>query len=122
MDLLKRVLRAEEPRVRAAAIRTLGHWAGRAEGWEPILIAAARDESALVRAEAVKSAAEYQGLAAAEVIFEVSTRPLDVELENVLKYASGQINVENYFFNDERNQPLVRPLGHQNVVGTGGHS
>lgn len=94
VDLLQKVFQADEPRVRAAAIRTLGHWAGRVGGWEETLIAASRDESALVRAEAVKAAVELQGLAASEVIFETATRAMDPELDTVLKYAKGQINVD----------------------------
>jgi len=94
MKLLEKVLLAAEPRVRAAAIRTLGHWAGRVEDWEETLLSAARDASALVRAEAVKAAVEFGGPAAAEVVFEVATRPLDPELETVLKYARGQLNVD----------------------------
>ncbi len=93
-DLLKTVFQAAEPRVRAAAIRTLGHWGTRLADWEPTLVAAARDESALVRAEAVKSAVSFEGLAAAEIIFEVATRPTDPELETVLNYARGKINVD----------------------------
>lgn len=91
LDLLATVAKAEEPRVRAAAIRTLGHWASQVDDWEDLLINAARDESALVRAEAAKAAVEFSGLAAAEAVFEVATRPVDPELETVLKYAKGQI-------------------------------
>ena len=94
MDLLTTVFKAKNERVRAAAIRTLGHWASQVDDWEPVLVAAARDNAALVRAEAVKAAAEFQGQAAAEVIFEVATRPTDVELDTVLAYAKGQINVD----------------------------
>ena len=94
LDLLKKVFKADEPKVRAAAIRTLGHWAGRVEGWEDTLIAASRDESALVRAEAVKAAVDLQGLIASEVIFETATRPTDPELNVVLNYAKGSINVD----------------------------
>lgn len=94
LDLLKAVFTADEPRVRAAAIRTLGHWAGRVNDWAPTLLAAARDNSALVRAEAVKTAVEFEGLTAAEVIFEAATRPTDPELDTVLKYAQGKINVD----------------------------
>jgi putative heme-binding domain-containing protein len=94
IQLVQKVLKAAEPRVRAAAIRTLGHWAGRVEGWESVLVAAGQDSSALVRAEAVKAAVEFQGLAAAEVIFEVGTRPTDPELNTVLNYARGRINVD----------------------------
>ncbi|MCH8829459.1 MAG: HEAT repeat domain-containing protein [Planctomycetes bacterium] len=93
--LLQRVLKAEEPRVRAAAIRTLGHWGNKIKNWQPILVAAARDKSALVRAEAVKAAVNFDGLAAAEVIFEAATRPTDPELDFVLKYARSQLKVDS---------------------------
>lgn len=93
-DLLKKVFMAQEPRVRAAAVRTLGHWSGRLSDWETTLLAAARDESPLVRAEAVKAAVEFDGLASAETIFEVLTHPLDPELEAVIKYAKGKLNVD----------------------------
>ena len=94
VDLIKTLMQAAEARVRAAAIRTLGHWSDKASDWENVLLAAARDESPLVRAEAVKSAVNFEGLAAAEVIFEVATRPLDPELDNVLKFARGKIDAD----------------------------
>ncbi|MDB5385756.1 MAG: Auracyanin-A precursor [Planctomycetaceae bacterium] len=94
LELLKQVFTAAEPRVRAAAIRTLGHWGPRVSDWEPTLTAAARDSSALVRAEAVKSAVAYEGSAAAEILFEVAARPTDPELETVLNFARGKINVD----------------------------
>jgi len=94
-ELLATVAKASEPKVRAAAIRTLGHWADQVDGWDKILIAAARDESGLVRAEAVKAAVSFEGLIAAEAIFEVATRPMDPELDTVLKYAKSQIKVDS---------------------------
>ena len=95
LPLLSKVFQADEPRVRAAAIRTLGHWGGRLkDGWQDLLLAAARDESALVRAEALKAAVEYDGYATAEAIFEAATRTMDPELETVLKYAKSRINVD----------------------------
>ncbi len=94
LDLLNKVFRADEPRVRAAAIRTLGHWAGRVEDWQPTLVAAARDDSPLVRAEAVKAAVEFADVASTEVIFEVATRPTDPELDRILAYAKGSIDVD----------------------------
>ncbi|MCA9197803.1 MAG: HEAT repeat domain-containing protein, partial [Planctomycetales bacterium] len=87
--------KATDGRVRAAAIRTLGHWGQKVTDWQPILAAAAEDESALVRAEAVKAAVSFTGLAAAEVIFEVANHPLDPELETVLNYAKNQIQVDS---------------------------
>ncbi len=94
MPLLKKVFRAREPRVRAAAIRTLGHWGPEITDWEPTLTAAARDPSALVRAEAAKAAVAFKGLPAAEVIFEVAARPTDPELDVVLKYARGTLDID----------------------------
>ena len=95
LDMVKRLQGAKDGRVRAAAIRTLGHWAPKVKkAGESLLVAASRDESALVRAEAVKAAVEFQGLSSAEVIFEVGTRPTDPELEFVLRYARGKINVD----------------------------
>ncbi len=104
MALVEKTFQAEEARVRAAAVRTLGHWAqhkfgsqvlkGHLPGWERLLNAAAADPSPLVRAEAVKAALEFDGLVPAEVIFSVATRPMDPELEDVLGYARGQINVD----------------------------
>ncbi len=102
LALVKKVFQADEPRVRAAAIRSLGHWGPRAfltpgaitDGWQDILMHASRDESPLVRAEALKAAVEYTGTASAEVIFEVATRPMGSELENVLAYARQNIDVD----------------------------
>ncbi len=104
MSLIEKTFRADEPRVRAAAVRTLGHWAnhqirgralsGHLPGWEPLLRAAATDDSALVRAEALKAAVEFGGPPAAEAIFEVAVRPVDPELKDILAYARGQIDVD----------------------------
>ena len=98
-DLVQKLQKAKEGKIRAAAIRTLGHWAKITEGWQPdivetLLITGARDESALVRAEAVKAAVEFETSAAAEAIFEAATRPLDPELTTVINYAKSRINVD----------------------------
>ena len=95
-ELLKKVLSAAEPRVRAAAIRTLGHWGDKLSDWEPTLNAAA---TAIVRpsSEPKRSksrAVSYEGIAAAEIIFEVAGRPTDPELDTVADRARGQINVD----------------------------
>ncbi len=91
--LLATVMRAEEPRVRAAAVRTLGHWAGQVPQWSSLLVRAAQDGSPLVRAEAVKAAAEFSGMEAAEILFQVMTQPTDPELETVLKYAGDRLGI-----------------------------
>ena len=106
-DLLARVFNAEEPRVRAAAIRTLGQWGSQVDNWQPLLLAAARDSSPLVRAEAVKAATSFPGLVSAEVIFEVANQPTDPELDTVINYARQQLQLDQII--DESlasNQPL----------------
>lgn len=92
-NLISKTFEAAEERVRAAAIRTLGHWAGQVQRWEPLLLAAARDQSALVRAEAVKTAVEFDHPASLEAMFEAGSRPLDPEMETVLKYAQAELKV-----------------------------
>lgn len=94
LELVQKTFQAKEPRVRAAAIRTLGHWAGKVNGWQDTLVSAARDESALVRAEAVKAAVEFSGEAAAEAFFEVANRNVDAELLDVLAYGKSKIQVD----------------------------
>ena len=56
-----------DPHALAEARSTLTPWAGRVAGWEETLLTAARDESPLVRAEAIKAAVEFAGGAAADV-------------------------------------------------------
>lgn len=92
--LLQRVFQAAEPRIRAAAIRTLGHWSQQVSAGNELLLTAARDESPLVRAEAVKAAVDFQGVAAVEAIFEVLSRSMDPELEAVVKFAKSQLNLD----------------------------
>ncbi|MEM8668702.1 MAG: PVC-type heme-binding CxxCH protein [Planctomycetota bacterium] len=95
LPLVNKVFQADEPRVRAAAIRTLGHWAQRVTDWQNVLLAAATDDSPLVRAEALKAAVEFgDNSVTAEVFFEVATRPVDPEIDVVIKYARRVIRIE----------------------------
>ncbi len=91
--LIEKTFQAQEPRVRAAAIRTLGHWAGKVEGWQALLLQAARDPEALVRAEAVKAAVGFDDSAAFEAVFEAGVRELDPEMKTVLKYAEKEMKI-----------------------------
>lgn len=94
LDLAAKVMTAKDPRVRAAAVRTLGWWAKSAPSGLAMIQDGARDSEPLVRAEAVVAAANFEPSAGvAEVIFEAGTRPLDPHMEYVLKYASGVLNV-----------------------------
>ena len=106
-SLLNTVVQADEPRVRSAAIRTLGHWGERVANWKDLLLSAARDNEPLVRAEAVKAAVTFGRPEAAEVVFEVATRPTDPELDTVLTYATGQLRVDQVVHNAiQAGQPL----------------
>ncbi|MEC9093268.1 MAG: PVC-type heme-binding CxxCH protein, partial [Planctomycetota bacterium] len=116
LPLLAKVFKAKEPRVRAAAIRTLGHWAGRTENWEELLLAAAQDPAALVRAEALKAAVEFEGVATAEAIFEAATRSMDPELETVLKYAKSQINVDAVIADAQKAGTKLSPAAQSYVL------
>ncbi|MBI1369273.1 MAG: c-type cytochrome [Planctomycetes bacterium] len=93
-DLLRKVYGATNPLVRAAAIRTLGHWGTAVPDGAALLLDGARDESAAVRAEAVIAATSFDGLDGAEAIFEVATRPTDPQLDYNLNWARGKINVD----------------------------
>ncbi len=119
LELLKRVVTAKEPRVRAAAIRTLGHWAGRVTDWEKTLMSAARDESALVRAEAVKSAVDLGGLTGAEAVFAANTMALDPEMETVLKYAKSQLDIDSMIKQMLATGKELSPAANAYVLATG---
>lgn len=95
LPLLTRVFKAEEPRVRAAAVRTLGNWGSAAGQWNELLNTAAADQSALVRAEAVKAAVAFDGPDAATAVFTAAMMPTDPELEVVLKYATQQMQLHS---------------------------
>ncbi len=118
--LLQKVAQAKEPKLRAAAIRTLGHWGPQVDGWESLLVAAARDSEPLVRAEAAKAAVSFTGLPAAEVIFEVANRPTDVELDHVLKYARGQLNVDALVKEALAGNKALSPAAQQYVLRNAG--
>ena len=119
LELLKRVVTASEPRVRAAAIRTLGHWAGRVSGWEKTLMDAARDDSALVRAEAVKSAVDLGGLTGAEAVFAANSLKLDPEMETVLAFAKSRLNIDSMIQQMLATGEQLSPAARSYVLATG---
>jgi plastocyanin len=120
VSLVETTFQAREPRVRAAAIRTLGHWAGKIDGWQSILQSAARDESPLVRAEAVKAATCFPKYPASEVILEVASRPVDPELNTVISYAAKEIDIESLIkemiLSGTRLSPPARKYALQNMA------
>ena len=94
LELLKTVFTAAEPRVRAAAIRTLGHWSEIVDDWEPTLLAAA---GMRIRWYVPRRSRRRRNSQASLPPRSCSKWPigeLDDELEAVLAYAKGQLEVD----------------------------
>jgi putative heme-binding domain-containing protein len=87
-DLLRRLLRADDPRIRAAATRVLGAWADRIESPEALLAAQARDPHPRVRLEAVLAAGRIASAAAAEAALAALDRPTDPLLDFALRHTT----------------------------------
>jgi putative heme-binding domain-containing protein len=86
-DLLRRLLGAGDPRVRAAAVRVLGYWHDRVPEPERLLATAARDVQPRVRLEAVLAAGRIPTAAAAQAALAALDRPLDPLLDFALRKA-----------------------------------
>jgi azurin len=84
-ELLKTLLASPHSQARAAATRVLAAWNARVPDGVKLLLERARDDDAHVRAEALVAAVQFDGLPAAEVLFEVSLRPTDPQLDFVIK-------------------------------------
>jgi mono/diheme cytochrome c family protein/glucose/arabinose dehydrogenase/lysophospholipase L1-like esterase len=97
--LLRRLLKAKDHRVRAAAVRVLRYNAHRISGQTDLLLAAAHDDHGRVRMEAIAAASwlgEARGLA---IIKEAGNRPLDSWNKPVFDAAmafltSGKLEIE----------------------------
>jgi glucose/arabinose dehydrogenase/azurin len=92
--LLKTVMTCAEPRARAAATKVLRDWSGQVKNWEELLTLAAKDEEAIVRSDAAVAAAWFEGIAAAEAVFEIASRPLDPQLTHNLDITRRKLNVD----------------------------
>ena len=90
--LLRLLLRSPHPKARAAATRVLGHWEAHVEDAVLLLQQQSRDEEPLVRAEAVVAAAAFEGLDAAEVVFQAAGRPLDDQLEYAISQTRRSVD------------------------------
>ncbi len=115
--LLKRVLSSPHHLARAAAVRVLGHWGEQVQDGLTLLLRAARDSEPMVRAEAVVAAAAFEGLGAAEVVFEVQSRPLDEQLT----YAISQTRLvtDNYWRQALKEGKHLSPAGQAFVLRHG---
>lgn len=84
-DLLVRLLRAEDPRARAAATRVLRYMRRHVKGAEDLLRAQAGDEYPRVRLEAVVAASSFQTSEAAGAALEALRHPTDRFLDYALR-------------------------------------
>lgn len=79
--LLKDLLEANEPRVRAGATRVLAQWQEWMEGSEELLAARSQDEHPRVRLEAIRGLARRPSASSAELILAAVEKPMDRFLE-----------------------------------------
>ncbi len=85
-DLLAKLLKAKDARVRAYGTRVIGNWAAKLPNAEALLNERIRDENSRVRLEAVVAASYVNKPEAAEII----TKALDAPRDRFLDYALAQ--------------------------------
>jgi putative membrane-bound dehydrogenase-like protein len=83
-DLMKRMLKSENHRARAAATRVLSYWHPRIEGSTELLNTMFSDDSAMVRAEAVRAASFFPADDVAEGILDVMGMEVDTQMEYLM--------------------------------------
>ena len=81
--LLERVLKSDEPRARAAAVRVVGHWASRLDDPIKLLEPMVQDPYPRVRLEAVRALAAVPSPQS----IVIATRVLDKPMDSFLNYA-----------------------------------
>src|SRR5262249_7059246 len=79
--LLARVLKSNEPRARAAAVRVVGHWASRLADPLKLLEPMIEDAYPRVRLEAVRAGASVPTVASMKLATGVLDKPVDPVLE-----------------------------------------
>lgn len=92
-DLLDRVLKAKDYRVRAAGVRVLSFWLDRVEDPLAMLKPMVNDEAGRVRVEAVRALSFLQGDAAMEVALESLNHDTDKWLEYTLEETVRQLEM-----------------------------
>lgn len=91
-SLLKRLLKAEDYHVRAAAVRTLRYVGHQIPEQADLLIEAARDEQGRVRMEAIAAASWLEKEAGLAVLDAAADQPMDRWLEPVYATARAHLN------------------------------
>jgi len=91
--LLGQLLKAEDFRIRAAAVRVVGHWHDRLGDPIALLEPRVADESPRVRLEAVRSLAEIPSARAAGVALGALEKPMDPFLDYALWLTARQLKL-----------------------------
>lgn len=86
IDLLKKLLRAEDPRARAAATRVLCYWRDRVPKVMELLTAQANDSHPRVRLEAVRAASFFQDPGQVTTAYEIAIQTLAYDQDDYLEY------------------------------------
>lgn len=108
-SLLRLVLKSPDNRVRAAATRMVGQWGIQIPNGAILLQESARDDEPLVRAEAVVAAAAFEGLDAAEVIFQAKLRPTDPQLD--FNIQQTRLKLDSYWEQALKEGRTLSPAG-----------
>lgn len=91
-SLIRRLLKAEDYRVRASAVRTLRYVGHQIPEQTELLIEAARDDHGRVRLEAIVAASWLQPEAGLAILEEAGKHPLDEWIENAYATAMAHLN------------------------------
>lgn len=90
--LLTKVLAVKDAKTRAAGVRVIGNWGSKLPNGIALLKKAAADPDPFVRSQAVWSASSFEGLDAAEVMMQVASQPLDVQLEEQIAFSRKSLD------------------------------
>lgn len=90
-ELLVELLRAQDGRVRAAAVRVLSHWLDRIEAPMELLKPLVTDDHPRVRAEAVRTLALFPDPSATAVALRSLTKPTDLFLDYAIKLTAMEM-------------------------------
>ncbi|MGV8878689.1 MAG: PVC-type heme-binding CxxCH protein [Sphingobacteriaceae bacterium] len=91
-ELLAKVLAVKDPKIRAAGIRVIGNQGPKIANGIALLKKAATDPDPFVRSQAVWAASTFEGLDAADIMMEVASQPMDIQLGEQVAFAEKSLN------------------------------
>ena len=100
-DLLKKLLKAEDFRVRAAAVKTLRYNTDKIEDYHNLLMEGARDENNRVRLETIVTASWLSPKEGTQILSEAAKLPLDDWMDETHRYAVAHVNNEKALKKEE---------------------